>query len=386
MKNRTLIQGDNLEALRRLPTESIDLAYLDPPYNSNRDYGEFDDRWQMDKEKENQIVELSDEHPDLAEYLLLADKLHSKSMKAYLVFMTMRLIATGRALKETSSLYLQCDDAASHYLKVALDCIFGAKAFRNEVVWWRHNSNNAVTSSYGRITDTLLFYAMSKKATWNQQYHEYEKQWKERFRHRDEKGVYALNELTSPETNENKRFTWRGATPKAPRGWSFSKEKLEEMLANGEIQLKKDGTASLAGRKRYYKGAKGKKLQNLWMDVGRLGNIAKERVDYPTQKPLVLLERIIKVSSNKGDMVLDPFCGSGTTLVAAEKLGRKWIGMDASANAIKVAVKRLKREARVIDGDKKAKGLPGWEKGELRVVDISAKPELNRKSKGKPAR
>ena len=347
---RTIWTGDNLEIMRRMKSASVDLIYMDPPFNSNRRYSAaddsegagsaFEDKWWNQEVRTDSAV------------AVLAGKSHSKSMMAYLSYMAAVLREAKRLLKKTGNTWLHCDDAASHYLKVLMDDIFGRKAYRNDICWQRHASNNSVTRRCGRILDHLLFYAMPE-AAWNQKHHELSDEEKAKYRKSDEDGrLYKLDDLTSPDNKRN-QFEWRGTTPRGDRGWSFSKEKMERMLSEGKIELGKNGKALLGGRVRYLDKNPGQKLQSLWTDIAYLGGTAKERkrTAYPTQKPVALLERIIEMCSNRNDLVLDPFCGSGTTLIAAERLGRQWTGIDASKAAVGIAKKRLSRETNLDVGD-----------------------------------
>jgi len=226
---------------------------------------------------------------------------------------------------------------------MTMDAVFGKDNYRNEITWKRQTSNNAVVRAYGRNTDTILFYAPDG-ATWNQPYFERSAAEMKEYR-RDGRGLYKVDNLTTPGARADRQFTWRGATPSASRSWRRDEAGLEAMLARGEIELGKDGNAKLRGWKRYLdEMPTGQKAQMLWTDIQRVGNTAAERVGYPTQKPLALLERIVKASSNEGDMVLDPFAGCATACVAAEKLERQWAGIDISPKAADLVRSRLRGE------------------------------------------
>ena len=351
--NRVLYAADCLDILNdaeALPSASVDLIYLDPPFNSNSVYNlpfksrdrslkpveAFEDtwRWRADDDERLSALERNPKTRPLATVVKFAGEMESGrgkiSLAAYLLNMAQRLYAMKRVLKATGSIYLHCDPTASHYLKLIMDAIFGPKNFRNEIVWKRQTSNNAVTKCYGRIADYILFYVNSPNAIWNQIYHELSAAELKEYRVDGHGRWYKTENLTAPGTNPNRQFTWRGATPSPSRSWAFDEATLESMLQEGRIELGRNGKAKLRGRINYLDENPGQKAQSIWTDIKRLGNTAKERLGYPTQKPLALMERIIKASSNPGDTVLDPFCGCGTTAHAAESLGRKWIGIDIS--------------------------------------------------------
>ena len=280
--------------------------------------------------------------------------------------MVERLIWMKGILKPSGSIYLHCDPTCSHYIKVMLDSIFGPGSFRSEITWQRTDSHNTA-NRYGNIADTILFYA-SDKATWNGGFHTYESgdefspEQMERFRHVDPDGRrYRLDDLTAPRPDSDSgKFEWRGTMPGKNRGWGYRREQLEEWWCQGRIHTKRDGSPQLDGRKVYLDETDGKALQNIWTDISRIPNTSKERLGYATQKPVALLERIIKASSNEGDVVLDPFCGCGTTIEGAYKLKRRWIGIDIAFYAIKrVTQVRLRERCNLLDGrDFEIEGVP----------------------------
>ena len=285
------------------------------------------------------------EHEELYQIIQASEVVYDKSMKIYLTAMAVRLFEMKRILKRTGSIYLHCDPTANHYLKMVMDSLFGKQNFRNEIVWKRQTANNAVSRKYGNIADQLLFYTKGNKYNWNQQYGTRSESAQKEFRHKDDKGrIYRTHDLTAPGTNPDRMFKWKGTIPY--RNWAYSKEKLDEMLSNGDIWLREDGTVSASrGRKIFLENAlkRGAKLQTIWDDIAKVGT-SKERTGYPTQKPLALLDRIIKASSNEGDMVLDPFCGCATACVAAERLQRNWVGIDISPAAEDITKLRLTEE------------------------------------------
>lgn len=357
----TLFYGDNLDILRHhIPSESVDLVYLDPPFNSKRDYnvlfkersGEaspaqieaFTDTWIWDRAAEKTYSDLIHNAPaNVAEMLgALVRFIGHNDMMAYLVMMAARLVELQRVLKPTGSLYLHCDPTASHYLKIILDTVFGKDKFRSEIIWKRTSSHGNVSAAFGDVTDTILFYAKGNNSTWNQVFIPYtDKHISSKFSQVDEKGRrFTTSDLRNPGVRPNLHYEYKGYQPH-PNGWAFTREKMEEYDRQGRLYFppSKDGRIRI---KRYLDEQSGHRIQNLWDDIPPINSQAKERLGYPTQKPLALLERIIAASSNSGDVVLDPFCGCGTAVVAAEKLGRRWIGIDVTHLAITLMKERLR--------------------------------------------
>jgi site-specific DNA-methyltransferase (adenine-specific) len=361
--------GDNLGILReKVPTESVDLVYLDPPFNSKADYnvlfktqsGEasaaqataFKDTWEWDEAAAAAFHEIMrGDSPANLRNLMLALKVfltgdavqHGNSMMAYLTMMALRLVELHRVLKPTGSLYLHCDPTASHYIKLILDAIFGYEAYKNEISWERTNAHNSKSKHYGRVRDVLLFYVRDPRAryTWNQAYTDYGESQLREYRTDHDGRLFTTHDLTVTGGSAARKFEWRGVLPPSNRAWAYSLEKLEELLAEGLIVTRADGRPRMRGLKVFLDERPGKKVTDQWDDVGRVGNTAQERLGYPTQKPEALLERIIRASSNEGDVVLDPFCGCGTTIAVAERLGRKWIGIDVTYLAIDLMERRL---------------------------------------------
>ncbi len=336
----TLYYGDNLEILRKyVPDESVDLIYLDPPFNSNRAYNvifqdktgkfsaaqiqAFEDTWHWSPETQsafdeimhgNYPAELKDMMKAFRQFLKISD------LMAYLTMMAIRLVELRRVLKPTGSIYLHCDPTAGHYLKVLLDQIFGITNFRGEIVWKRAvstGSSKSIARRFPSNHDILFHYTKSTNYTFNQMITGYSESYLKRFKHQNDKGLYRLNALKT-----------------------YSKERYEELMKEGLIVFpgKKDAVPSY---KQYLDDSKGNLLCDIWTEIPPINPMAKERLGYPTQKPVALLERIIQASSNEGDVVLDPFCGCGTAVAAAEKLGRKWIGIDITHLAIALIKKRL---------------------------------------------
>lgn len=357
----TLYYGDNLHVLREhVASESVDLVYLDPPFNSNANYNilfkgpegnssesqieAFEDTWHWNASAEYAFDEVMRSGNTDAFTLLRAmrDFLGDNDMMAYLAMMAVRLIELHRVLKPTGSLYLHCDPTASHYLKLLLDGVFGARRYINEIIWLRANAHNFKTRYWPRQHDTILFYAKGAELHLDPQYEPYSEAQISRYKQDANGRYYTGQDMTVSLVRRHRQFEWRGVTPPPHRSWGASKEQLEVWFAEGRILLRQDGKPRMDGLKKYLDEMKGKQVGTVWSDIDRITNTAGERLGYPTQKPLTLLERIIAASSNKGDVVLDPFCGCGTAVHAAQKLGRNWIGIDVTHLAIGLIEKRMK--------------------------------------------
>ena len=357
----TLYYGDNLDVLRRhIADETVDLIYLDPPFNSNATYNvlfaerngsrasaqikAFEDTWHWDQA----AAEAYQETVEAGGQVSLAMQafrtfLGENDMMAYLAMMAARLVDLRRVLKVTGSIYLHCDPTASHYLKILMDGVFGGRNFRNEINWIRTNVHNLKSRYYQRVCDILLFYTKTDVYSWHDQFRPYSQAQLKRYRIEEETGrQYTGQDLTLMGTSSARQFEWRGAKPPPNRAWGYSQEKLEELWQRGRILKKQDGTPRLDGLKVYLDEMPGKPVSTVWDDVPRVSNTSGERLGYPTQKPEALLERIIKASSNEGELVLDPFCGCGTTIAVAQRLSRRWIGIDITHLAITVMKHRLR--------------------------------------------
>ncbi len=352
MKTNTLYYGDCLEVMSKWRDNSVDLIYLDPPFNSNVNYNilfgtgrhgidrndlaqltAFVDTWDWDDKAAARIhaIEKAIAHPAHAAIVAL-HVLHpdGSGMLSYLSYMAERLAEMKRLLKDAGSIYLHCDPTASHYLKMIMDEIFGAKNFRNEIVWLRkHDRHNLATKHMGRAHDVILYYAKSTNTKYNKQFTDYFADYvKTAYRHMDNRGEYR----TLPCTNEaggNAPYEFRGLT----RAWRFKKQRMQKMFDDG--LLVQATPTSPFQYKKYFSEARGVPIQDLWTDIKAVRGKG-ENLDYPTQKPLKLLDRIIAASSNEGDVVLDPFCGCGTTVESAHNLNRQWLGIDISTYAIEV--------------------------------------------------
>ena len=356
----TLFYGDNLDILREyVADESVDLVYLDPPFNSNATYnvlfkapgGEqsqaqieaFEDSWHWNASAEDAFDQvIKSGNTDAAEMLrAMRSFLKENDMMAYLAMMAVRLLELHRVLKPTGSLYLHCDPTASHYLKVLLDAIFGARLFINEIIWLRANAHNFKTRYWPRQHDILLFYGKSDSVVVNPQYEPYGPEQLSRYKADENGRLYTGQDVTVSLIRRLRQFEWRGVTPPPHRSWGASREQLEAWYQEGRILLRKDGKPRLDGLKVYLDETKGKQIGTVWDTIDRVKNTSGERLGYPTQKPLALLERVVSASSNEGDVVLDPFCGCGTTVHAAQKLNRRWIGIDITHLAISLVKRRL---------------------------------------------
>lgn len=358
----SLYFGDNLEVLREsIKDESVDLVYLDPPFNSKRDYnllfktpkGEessaqitaFEDSWHWGHQAEHEFQEvITGQNTSIAELLMaLRGFLGANDVLAYLTMMANRLIELHRVLKPTGSIYLHCDPTASHYLKLVMDGIFGPENFLNEIIWKRTGAHSSA-KRYGPVHDVILFYGKTSEFSWTDVRLNYSEDYLNKYyKYDDGDGrLYWRNSITAAGTrNGSSGKPWRGFDP-AGQGshWKFSGEHLEELEAKGLIYWPpKGGWPQI---KRYRDELKGLAVGDLWDDIDKINPSGSERLGYPTQKPLALLERIIQASSNPGDVVLDPFCGCGTAVDAAQKLGRQWIGIDITHLAVSLIEKRMK--------------------------------------------
>lgn len=356
--SNTLYYGDNLEVLRQyIDDESVDLIYLDPPFNSNATYnvlfrersGEdspaqiraFTDTWDWTQETERiyeQEIILNPSTPFKVKDIISAfrDGIGRNSMMAYLVMMTPRLVEMHRVLKPSGSFYLHCDPTASHYLKVVVDAVFGPASFRNEITWKRTSAHNDA-KRFGRNTDSILFYTKGDDWTWNIQYQPYDDDYVSRFRYKDDDGrVWTDGSLSAKGlTGGGYEYEYKGVVSL----WRVPLETMHRLDAEDRLHFTSQGGIRV---KRYLDEQKGRPVQVLWDDINPINSQAKERLGYPTQKPEALLERIIRASSKTGDTILDPFCGCGTAVAVAERLNRKWIGIDITHLAVALMKHRLK--------------------------------------------
>ena len=372
---RTIWTGDNLDILRGLNSASVDLIYLDPPFNSNRDYAApvgsaaagaaFKDTWTLSDLDVAWMGLIADEQPAMYQVLHTAGLTHGKGMQSYLCMMAVRLLEMRRVLKDTGSIYLHCDPTASHYLKLLMDSIYGQSNFHNEIVWKR-TSGRSGARGFGRVHDTILLYRKTESFTWNPQWLPLSQEHIRRaYRNEDALGRWQSDQLTASglRTGESGE-PWRGVDPSnVGRHWATPtqgamhdyiidqelipgwpddypgvRERLDALDSASLVHWPNDGNG-MPRLKRYLAASKGTAAEDIVADIAPVGAQARERIGYPTQKPLALLERIIKASSNEGDVVLDPFCGC----VAAENLGRRWIGIDISPKAVELVNMRLQQ-------------------------------------------
>ena len=303
LKNRTLFFRDNLDVLRGIDSSTVDLIYLDPPFNKKKSFSapvgssaegaSFSDVFRKEDVKEEWIKTVEEDNEQLRKFLLGIKDWGNTYNFAYLAYMAIRLLEMHRILKDTGSIYLHCDPTMSHYLKLLLDCVFGEQNFRSEIVWWYRKFGRGGTN-FKKNHDIILYYVKNREQV-------------------------LFNEL------------FEGFSPRT------QKDKYKRVQVDGKWKQDKS-TLMKEVRKE-----EGVPLSNTW-EISFVHSQSKERTGYPTQKPLALLERIIQASSNEGDLIFDPFCGCATTCIAAEKLGRKWVGIDVSIKAYELVQKRLRKE------------------------------------------
>lgn len=388
-----LYYGDNLTIMQGMPNHAVDLIYLDPPFNSKQNYNllyknltgrpvpeqvdAFCDTWEMDAEKEavaRSMPVLMREH-GVDDYYVDFWRLWMKALRntqphllAYLIYMVQRLLHMKSILRPTGSIYLHCDPTASHYIKVMMDGIFGHRNFQNEIIWKRTGSHGG-SKRWGPVHDTILFYSISDKFTWNRVFQEYDTSYiKNFYKLKDERGYYQLVSLTGAGTRTgDSGKPWKGVDPTdIGRHWAVplralrsaypdkdiaglsTQEKLDLLDEAGLVYWPERGNTPR--QKRYSDENPGVPIQDIVTDIGPLSSHSDERLGYPTQKPIALLERIIQSSSNRGDVIFDPFCGCGTTIYAAEKNERKWIGCDIAILAVKLIKETLIERYRLVEG------------------------------------
>ena len=334
----TLYTNDNLFILNGMNSNSVDLIYLDPPFNSKRFYSapigsraagsSFKDMWTWQDVNEAYLDTLADKYPSLTKFIASIGEIHSKAMMAYLTYMAQRIIQMHRVLKCTGSLFLHCDPTASHYLKVLLDEIFGKNNFRNEIIWCYKRPSAPKQRQLPKLHDIIFWYSKGKEWTFN---------------------------------DENIRVPYaQSSIDRAGYAANVSK-----MTDGGVVELKEGG-----------------KLPEDWWDIPMLKGNSKEATGYPTQKPLALLKRIILASSNEGDIVLDPFCGCATTCVAAQQLGRKWIGIDIEKQAVSILVERLSDDAGMFKDFINTDIIPQRTDIEIELPSITVKERLYKEQNG----
>ncbi len=371
---KEIYYGDNLDVLRKyIKDETVDLCYIDPPFNSKRTYNQiynnvgkedkaleraFIDTWTWDDMAIAGLEQIKYTHSytfttQAVDLISGLEKVLGKgSLFAYLVSMTLRINEIHRVLKPTGSFYLHCDPTANHYIKLVLDSIFCVRGgdYLNEIVWKRktgRGETNHKSNRFGICTDMIFFYSKSKDNLFNSQFNfdaeGYSDYVEKSFKHIDENGrYYQADNLASPSFRPNLIYEYKGYKPPA-MGWAITQDKMEQWDQEGRLHFPKNKNGRIR-RKRFLDELKGKPVQNLWDDIGMIASQADERLGYDTQKPEALLERIIQTSSNEGDLVLDAYCGCGTTLAVAEKLNRQWVGIDITYSSISLMLKRLEEQ------------------------------------------
>ena len=389
-----LFYGDNLTIMQNMPLQCVDLIYLDPPFNSKQNYNlmyksmtgkpvpeqaeAFCDTWEMDAEKQaiakSMPILMQDHGVDQTyvkfwEFWMKALENTQPHLLAYLIYMVQRLIWMKGILRPTGSIYLHCDPTASHYIKVMMDGIFGHKNFQNEIIWKRTSSHNR-TKRWGPVHDVILFYSASEKFTWNRVPQAYDEKYTDEFyRYSDDKGKYRVSDLTGPGSRTGSSgLPWRGVNPggrhwelppdRALPNWFIFPEGYAQMNVQDRLDVldaqamiywpKKVG--GIPQFKRYLDSQQGAAIQDVIVDIQPIQAHSQDRLGYPTQKPVALLDRIIQASTNKGDVIFDPFCGCGTTIYSAQKNERVWIGCDIAILAIKLIKEVLTERHRLAEG------------------------------------
>lgn len=351
--NGQLFCGDNLEVLREyIPDASVDLVYLDPPFKSDQNYNllfrekngtkatsqilAFEDTWEWNLEAERNYSSVVEKAGKLEQVMVqFRTMFPDTDMLAYLSMMAPRLVELRRVLKPTGSIYLHCDSTASHYLKLLMDAVFGPTNFRNEITWKRTHAHGDSKRKYANIKDCLLFYTVSDRYTFNPVYLPYSEEYINKYyRHVDAEGRrYQLVSLRSPNPRPNLTYDYKGYKPHR-NGWAVSRQVMERLDAEGRLYFPPNKSGAI--REKYFLDEmKGVIAGDVWADIPPISAHAQERLGYPTQKPVQLLQRIIAASSNEGEVVLDPFCGCGTAIEASYK-SRKWIGIDLTYQAMRV--------------------------------------------------
>ncbi len=358
----TLYYGDNLTILREyIADESVDLIYLDPPFNSNRSYNvlfkdeskrdsqaqitAFEDTWHWDRTARATYDDLVLHSPNPKVSTVIAalrDVLGTNQMLAYLVMMAARLVELHRVLKPTGSLYLHCDTTAGTYLQLILNAVFGAENFRNQIIWKRSQPKSHVTKRLSRSHDMIFYYVKSDAAPFYMEYTAHDPDYLDKFYKYVEPETgrrYRLDNLANPNKKRPNLTYEFPPNSGVVRVWRWTKERMMQAWNEGRVVLPPNG--KVVAYKRYLDELEGSPQADLWTDIEHLHGSNKENLGYPTQKPIALLERIVRMSSQPGDVVLDPFCGCGTAIAAAQKLGRQWIGIDITHLAIALIKSRL---------------------------------------------
>lgn len=360
-----LYYGDNLAVLRDFADESVDLIYLDPPFNSQASYnvlfrsptGEeskaqieaFEDTWHWNDSAEFAFDGVMRSGSTVAAEMLRAMRsfLGENDMMAYIAMMAVRIIELHRVLKPTGSIYLHCDPTAGHYLKLLLDAVFGFRSYRSEIIWKRTSAHANATQKSAAVHDVIFLYGKTETVVWNPVFTPYSEAYiAEHFVHKDPDGrLFRRSDLVNPAVRPNLRYDYHASNGRVYKphrnGWKVSLEVMKELDRQNRLFFPAKEDARLR-KKIYFDESPGVPVTDVWDDLPPIHASSQERLGYPTQKPAALLERIISASSNPGDVVLDPFCGCGTAVHAAQKLGRQWVGIDITHLAISLIEKRLK--------------------------------------------
>ena len=359
-ETRSIWAGDNLDSLSGIAEGTVHLSYMDPPFASGRTYDAslsitrgnhfeapaFEDRWQWDDFSERSLSSIreytTNEFGDFLDGVV--HLLGRTKLTAYMIWLAPRLFLVHRSLTASGSMYVHCDPKASHYIKIMMDAIFRGGMFLNEIVWRRTHAHSS-SKRYGPSHDIILYYSKGTKYTWNPAYQAYDEKYLQKYYvHEDLHGKYQLITCTAPgdRTGTKAHYVWKGMLPPQGRHWAWKIDQMQRFEESGHLVYSSNGVPRL---KRYVTDGSGVAVQDIWTDIQRLDAHSVERVGFETQKPIALLSRIISASSCEGDLVLDPFCGSGTTLVAAERLGRRWLGLDQSLTACSLSLGRTRAEA-----------------------------------------
>ena len=386
--NRTLYHGDNLDFLRGMNSETVHLIATDPPFNKGRDFhatsaatpaslasgGSFQDRWSWrDDVHEDWLEKIQKDSPEVWSVITTSKQVYGDDMAAFLCFMGVRLLEMRRVLRNDGSIYLHCDPTASHYLKLLMDAVFGRKSFGTEIIWQRTSAHPSARK-WANTHDIILFYTKSESYTWNRQYQPPNENYvKTHYIYDDKKGKYRAADLTGAGTSSGvSGQPWRGFNPtEKGRHWAYVLDTLDSMDRDGLIHWPSKRGGWPAQKVYWDEAKKGRPVHSTWFDIPPVNSQAKERTGYPTQKPLALYERIIQASSKPDEIVLDPFCGCATTPIAAERLGRQWVGVDIWDEAYQRVLERLEQEGLAVPD---ADAQPGQQTLTLASIHYSTEP------------
>ena len=370
INNRTIYCKDNLDVLRNIDSDCVDMIYLDPPFNKNKSFtapigssakgATFKDIFGKEDYKDEWKDEFKVEHKELYDFLETMPFYANESDVAYIAYMAIRLIECHRVLKDDGCLFYHCDDTMQHYIKIMLDIVFGRKNFINEINWQRYQSHSLKKKGFDRVTDAILYYQKTDEFQSNTLYVKRVEYRKKHFKHIEKETGRRFQHIAL-EKSSNYKYKGEerivnGEVYKTDVGWIWSQQTFDERIKENPYLIYKTKNDRLR-YKMYEDEWKGKPMIDLWNDIPTTKMSKKEKKGYPTQKPLVLLERLILNSTNEKDMVLDPFCGCATALIAAEKLERQWVGIDISVKAFEVVKEILSGEVEGFNGNYKQFGV-----------------------------